>query len=55
MKNFTMFLSENTFKRMNKSRMRWYGHVACIEEKMYVHRVLMGKPQGKNPLGRPRR
>jgi hypothetical protein len=36
MKNFALFLSGNTFKRMNKYRMRWYGHVACVEEKTYT-------------------
>ena len=36
-----------------KSRMRWAGHVACIWRGVY--RVLVGKPEGKRPLGRPRR
>jgi hypothetical protein len=31
------------------------GHVACMEEGRGVHRVLVGKPEGKRPLGRPRR
>jgi len=31
------------------------GHVACMGEERGVHRVLMGKPEGKRPLGRPRR
>jgi len=34
-------------------RMRWAGHVACIGEDRGVHRVLVGKPEGKRPLGRP--
>ena len=38
-----------------KSRMRWAGHVACMEEGRGVHKVLVGKPEGKRPLGRPRR
>jgi len=37
-----------------KSRMRWAGHVACIGEKRGIYRVLVGKPKGKRPLGRPR-
>jgi len=42
--------------RVVKSRrMRWAGHVACIGEGRGVHRVLVGKPEGKRPLGRPRR
>jgi len=35
--------------------MRWAGHVARIGEEMEVYRVLVGKPEGKRPLGRPRR
>jgi hypothetical protein len=34
--------------------MRWAGHVACMGEDRGVHRVLVGKPEGKRPLGRPR-
>ena len=37
-----------------KSR-RWAGHVARVGERRGVHRVLVGKPEGKRPLGRPRR
>jgi len=37
-----------------KSRMRWEGHVACIGERKGVYRVLVGKPEGKRPLGRLR-
>jgi len=35
--------------------MRWAGHVAGMEERRSVYRVLVGKPEGKRPLGRPRR
>jgi hypothetical protein len=42
--------------RVAKSRkMRWEGHVARMVEEIGIHRVLMGKPEGKRPLGRPRR
>jgi len=34
---------------------RWAGHVACMGDGRAVHRVLVGKPEGKRPLGRPRR
>jgi hypothetical protein len=34
--------------------MRWAGHVARMGEGRGVHRVLVGKPEGKRPLGRPR-
>jgi hypothetical protein len=36
-------------------RMRWAGHVARMGEERGVYRVLVGKPEGKRPLGRPRR
>jgi hypothetical protein len=35
--------------------MRWAGHVARIGEKRNVYRLLAGEPEGKRPLGRPRR
>jgi hypothetical protein len=42
--------------RMRKSRrMRWAGHVASMGKGRGVYRVLVGKPEGKRPLGRPRR
>jgi hypothetical protein len=42
--------------RIIKSRrMRWAGHVARMGEKRNVYRLLLGKPDGKRPLGRPRR
>jgi len=42
--------------RVIKSRrMRWAGHVARMGERRGVYRVLVGKPDGKRPMGRPRR
>jgi len=35
--------------------MRWAGHVARMGEERGAYRVLVGKPEGKRPLGRPRR
>jgi hypothetical protein len=35
-------------------RMRWVGHVACMEEERKVYMVLVGKSEGKRPLERPR-
>jgi hypothetical protein len=35
--------------------MRWAGHVALIAEKRNAYSILVGKPEGKRPLGRPRR
>ena len=41
--------------RVVKSRtMRWTGHVASMGQGRGVHRVLVGKPEGKRPLGRPK-
>jgi len=46
----------NTYVRVIKSRrMRWAGHVARMGEERVVDRVLVGKPEGKRPLGIPRR
>ena len=36
-------------------RMKWAGHAARMEEGRGVHKVLVGKPDCKRPLGRPRR
>jgi len=36
-------------------RVRWAGHEACMGERRDIYRVLVGKPEGKRPLGRPRR
>jgi hypothetical protein len=35
-------------------RMRWAGHVTCMGEGRGVYRVLVGRPEGKRPLGSPR-
>jgi len=39
----------------DKIEMRWAGHVARLGERRGVYRVSVGKPEGKRPLGRPRR
>jgi hypothetical protein len=41
--------------RVIKSRMRWAGHVARMGERKFVYSVLVGKPEGKRPLGTTRR
>ena len=48
-----MFLG--TVRVVKLRRMRWAGHVVRMGEGRGVHRVLVGKPEGKRPLGRPRR
>ena len=45
----------NIVRVVKSRRMRWAGHMACMGEGRGVHRVLVGKPEGKRPLGRPRR
>ena len=45
----------NNVRVVKSRRMRWAGHVARMREGRGVHRVLVGKPEGKRPLGRPRR
>jgi hypothetical protein len=40
---------------MKSRRMRWAGHVARMGKKRNVYRLLVGKPDGKRPLRRPRR
>jgi hypothetical protein len=44
----------NIVRVIKLRRMRWVGHVGCMGEERGVHRVLVGKPEGKRPLGRPR-
>ena len=50
-----MYCSLNIVQVIKSRRMRWAGYVARVGEEMGVYRVLVGKPEGKRPLGRPRR
>jgi hypothetical protein len=50
-----VYASPSIIRMMKSRRMRWAGHVARMEEKRNVCRLLVGKPEGKRPLGRPRR
>jgi hypothetical protein len=45
----------NIVRVIKSRRLRWAGHVARMGEGRVVYRVLVGKPEGKRPLGRPRR
>ena len=47
--------STNIVRMIKSRRMRWAGHVARMGEEKGVYRVLVGKPEGRRPLGRPRR
>jgi hypothetical protein len=48
-------LSPIIVRVINSRRMRYVGHVARLEEGRGVYRLLVGRPEGKRPLGRPRR
>jgi len=49
-----LYSSPNIVRVMKSRRMRWAGHVARMGEERVVYRVLVGKLEGKRPLGRPR-
>jgi hypothetical protein len=48
-----LYCSPNIVQVIKSRRMRWAGHVAHMGEERGVYRVLVGKPKGKRPLGRP--
>ena len=50
-----LYSSYNIVRVIKSRRMRWAGHVARMGEEKRVYRVLVGKPERKRPLGRPRR
>jgi len=50
-----LYSSPNIVQVIKLRRMRWAGHVACTGEERGVYRVLVGKPEGRRPLGKPRR
>jgi len=50
-----LYCSLNIVRVIKSRRMRWVRHVARMGERRGVYRVLVGKPEGKRPLGRPRR
>ena len=50
-----LYSSPNIIRMIKSSRMRYAGHVAPMAEKRGVYRALMGKRDGRRPLGRPRR
>jgi len=49
-----LYPSPNIVRVIKSRRIRWAGHVARIGEERVAYRVLVGKPEGKRPLGRPR-
>jgi hypothetical protein len=51
----SLYSSPNIVKVIKSRRMRWAGHVARMGEGRGVYRILVGRPKGKRPLGKPRR
>ena len=50
-----LYCSPIIFRLLKSGRMSWAWHVAGVGERRGVYRVMVGKPEGKRPLGRPRR
>jgi hypothetical protein len=50
-----LYLLSDSMRQIKSKRMRWAGHVALMGEERNVYNVLEEKPEGKRPLGRPRR
>jgi len=49
-----LYCSPNIVRVIKSRRIRWAGHVARMGEERGMYRVLVGEPEGKRPLGRPR-
>jgi hypothetical protein len=49
-----LYSSSDIIRQVKSRRMRWAGHVVCMGEERKVYQVLVGKSEGKRPLGRPR-
>jgi hypothetical protein len=52
---YNLYSSPDISMQVKSRRLRWAGHVARMREERKVYKVLVGKPEGKRPLGRPRR
>jgi hypothetical protein len=50
-----LYSSPNIMRVIKSRRMDWAGHVARTAERKDVYRILVGRPDGRRPLGRPRR
>jgi len=50
-----LYSSPNIVRVVKSRKMRWVGHVAHMGKERVVYRVLVGKPEGRRPLGRPKR
>jgi hypothetical protein len=49
-----LYSSPNIIRVIKSRRMRWAGHVAGMGEKRGAYRILVGRPEGRQPLGTPR-
>jgi hypothetical protein len=49
-----LYSSPNIIRVIKSRRMRWAGHVARMGEKRGAYRILMGRPEGRRPFGKPR-
>jgi hypothetical protein len=49
-----LYSSPNIIRMIKSRRMSWAGHVAQMGRKRNAYKILVGKPEGKRPLGRPR-
>jgi hypothetical protein len=52
---YALYFSPNIIRVMKRRRLRWAGHVARTRERRGAYRALVGRPEGRKPLGRPRR
>jgi hypothetical protein len=50
-----LYSSQNIIRQIKSRRLSWAGHVSRMGEERKVYKVLLGKPEGKRPLERPRR
>jgi hypothetical protein len=53
-KLYALHFSPNIIRVIKSTRLQWAGNVALTEERKGVYRRLVGKPEGRRPLGRPR-
>jgi hypothetical protein len=52
---YDLYFSPTIIRVMKLRKVRWAGHVARMGDRTGTYRVLVGKPEGKRPVGRPRR
>jgi len=50
-----LYCSPNIIRVIKSRKLRWVGHIARMRDRRVAYRVLVGKREGRRPLGRPRR